>query len=102
MAIVSGSSAEIERVAADRAAWAQVLADVAVVTVTPFTADGLRAVDHAGLKRNLERLIHGGIRLLVAGGNTGEFASLSDAEAVETVRTHVRAARGRGRVIAGV
>jgi 4-hydroxy-tetrahydrodipicolinate synthase len=102
MTMVSGSSADLERVAADRAAWAPVLADVAVVTVTPFTADGLRAVDHGGLERNLDRLIRGGVRLLVAGGNTGEFASLSDEEVVETVRTHVRAARGRGRVIAGV
>jgi 4-hydroxy-tetrahydrodipicolinate synthase len=96
MTIASG------RVAADRAAWAQILADVAVVTVTPFAADDIRSVDHAGLERNLERLLAGGIRLLVAGGNTGEFAALSQAEAVEIVRTHARAARGRARVIAGV
>jgi 4-hydroxy-tetrahydrodipicolinate synthase len=108
MTIVSGSSAHsgpsegLARLAADRAAWARVLADVAVVTVTPFSADGLRAVDHAGLERNLERLIRGGVRLLVAGGNTGEFAALSDEEVAETVRTHVRIARGRARVIAGV
>ena len=102
MTIVSGSGAEIEGVAPDRAAWAPVLADVAVVTVTPFTADGLRAIDHGGLERNLDRLIRGGVRLLVPGGNTGEFAALSAGEVAETVRTHVRAARGRGRVIAGV
>lgn len=87
---------------ADRGAWADILADVAVVTVTPFADDDLRRVDHAGLERNLERLLDGGIRLLVAGGNTGEFASLSQAEAVEIVRTHSRIARGRARVIAGV
>jgi 4-hydroxy-tetrahydrodipicolinate synthase len=72
------------------------------VTVTPFAADDLRSVDDAGLERNLERLLDGGVRLLVAGGNTGEFASLSRAEAVEIVRTHSRIARGRARVIAGV
>jgi 4-hydroxy-tetrahydrodipicolinate synthase len=108
MTIVSGSNTQsgptgaLARLAADRAAWARVLADVAVVTVTPFSSDGLRAVDHAGLERNLERLIGGGIRLLVAGGNTGEFAALSDDEIVETVRTHVGQARGRARVIAGI
>jgi len=107
MTIVTGSSAEsgrtggLARLAADRAVWARILADVAVVTVTPFT-DGLRAVDHAGLERNLERLIGGGVRLLVTGGNTGEFAALSDEEIAETVGTHVRLAHGRARVIAGV
>lgn len=102
MTIASGSTAEVGRVAADRAAWARILADVAVVTVTPFSGDRLRSVDHAGLERNLERLIRGGVRLLVAGGNTGEFAALSDAEITETVRTHAHIARGRARVIAGV
>ena len=38
----------------------------------------------------------------MAGGNTGEFAALSEAEIVDTVRTHVRVARGRARVIAGI
>jgi 4-hydroxy-tetrahydrodipicolinate synthase len=108
MTIVSGSHPQpgpaggLSRLASDREAWAGILADVAVVTVTPFAAEDLRSVDHAGLERNLERLLDGGIRLLVPGGNTGEFASLSRAEAVEIVRTHSRVARGRARVIAGV
>ncbi len=107
MTIAPGSSAEtgpaggLPREAADRAAWASILADVAVVTVTPFSGD-LQSVDHAGLERNLERLIHGGVKVLVAGGNTGEFAALSQEETVEVVRTHARVARGRARVIAGV
>ena len=88
-------------VGADRAAWTRILADVSVVTVTPFSAD-LRSVDHGGLERNLERLIRGGVQVLVAGGNTGEFAALSQDEAVEITRTHARVARGRARVIAGV
>jgi 4-hydroxy-tetrahydrodipicolinate synthase len=107
MTIAPGSGAETEpaggplRVGADRPAWSRILADVAVVTVTPFSPD-LRSVDHHGLEQNLERLIRGGARLLVAGGNTGEFAALSQEEIVEIVRAHVRVARGRARVIAGV
>jgi 4-hydroxy-tetrahydrodipicolinate synthase len=102
MTISSGLGAETGQVGADRAAWARILADVAVVTVTPFSGDRLRNVDHAGLERNLEHLIRGGVQLLVAGGNTGEFAALSEAEVIETVRTHARLARGRARVIAGI
>ena len=107
MTIAPGWGAEIEpagglpRVATDRAAWTRILADVAVVTVTPFSGN-LRSVDHRGLERNLEHLVGRGVQMLVAGGNTGEFAALSQDEAVETVRTHARVARGRARVIAGV
>jgi 4-hydroxy-tetrahydrodipicolinate synthase len=107
MTIAPGSGADTEparglpRVAADRTAWTQILADVSVVTVTPFSPD-LRGVDHGGLEQNLERLIRGGVRVLVAGGNTGEFAALSQDEAVEITRTHARVASGRARVIAGV
>ena len=101
VAHVDGNS-QLGQVTADRRAWREILADVAVVTVTPFSADGLRSVDHAGLERNLDRLIRGGVRLLVAGGNTGEFAALSDDEVAEIVRTQVSIARGRARVIAGV
>jgi 4-hydroxy-tetrahydrodipicolinate synthase len=107
MTIAPRSGAETEpagglpRVGADRTAWARILADVAVVTVTPFSGD-LQSVDRHGLEQNLEHLVRGGAQLLVAGGNTGEFAALSNDEAVETVRVHVRVARGRARVIAGV
>jgi 4-hydroxy-tetrahydrodipicolinate synthase len=97
-----GRSVGLPREAADRSAWRRTLADVAVVTVTPFSGDRLQRVDHEGMTRNLQRLIQGGVRLLVAGGNTGEFAALSESEVVETVRTHARVARGRARVIAGI
>ncbi len=86
----------------DRRVWREILADVAVVTVTPFSGERLETVDHEGMTRNLERLVEGGVRLLVAGGNTGEFAALSGTEVIDTVRTHVQAARGRARVVAGV
>jgi 4-hydroxy-tetrahydrodipicolinate synthase len=108
MTAVTSSAAPIDGshglplVIADRQSWREILADVAVVTVTPFSGDRLQAVDHEGLERNLERLVRGGARLLVAGGNTGEFAALSEAEVVDVVRTHARVARGRARVIAGV
>src|SRR5437016_4815416 len=89
-------------IGADRASWREILADVAVVTVTPFRGDQLERVDHDGLRRNLEHVLAGGARLLVAGGNTGEFASLARDEAIEIVRTHVAVAAGRARVLAGV
>jgi 4-hydroxy-tetrahydrodipicolinate synthase len=89
-------------VAVSRTSWREILADVAVVTVTPFAGDGLESVDHQGLERNIDHLVRAGVRLLVAGGNTGEFAALSGSEIVEIVRTHVGVARGRARVIAGV
>jgi 4-hydroxy-tetrahydrodipicolinate synthase len=95
-------SARLPRAAANRTAWIQILADVAVVTVTPFSDGDLRSVDHSGLAQNLEHLIRGGCRLLVAGGNTGEFAALSEDESARIVRTHTRVADGRARVIAGV
>jgi 4-hydroxy-tetrahydrodipicolinate synthase len=88
--------------AVDRTAWREILADVAVVTVTPFRGDRLELIDHDGMARNIQHLLRGGVRLVVAGGNTGEFAALSPTEVVETVRTHVRAATGRARVLAGV
>jgi 4-hydroxy-tetrahydrodipicolinate synthase len=85
----------------DRAAW-RALADVAVVTVTPFAGKNLEEVDHGGLAGNLEHVLEGGVRLLVSGGNTGEFAAIAPTEAVEVVRTHARVADGRARVIAGI
>jgi 4-hydroxy-tetrahydrodipicolinate synthase len=95
-------SAGLTPIGADREAWRRVLADVAVVTVTPFSGERLERIDREGMARNLGHLVDGGVRLLVAGGNTGEFAALSDAELVEAVATHVDAARDRARVIAGI
>jgi 4-hydroxy-tetrahydrodipicolinate synthase len=103
---MSGPSPSVARpttsVGLDRDAWRRILADVAVITVTPFAGDRLERVDHDGMERNLVHLLGGGIRLLVAAGNTGEFAALSEAEVVEIVRTHVTTAAGQARVIAGV
>jgi 4-hydroxy-tetrahydrodipicolinate synthase len=86
----------------DRKRWCAILNDVAVVTVTPFSGPRLEAVDREGLERNVRWLVDRGVRLLVAGGNTGEFAALSPAELSEVVAAHVAAAAGRARVLAGV
>lgn len=55
-----GPSAGLTPAAADRPTWARILADVSVVTVTPFLGEGPRSVDHAGLERNLEHFLRGG------------------------------------------
>lgn len=86
----------------DRTRWRAILSDVAVVTVTPFAGPQQAAIDRPGLERNVRWLVDRGVRLLVAGGNTGEFAALSPTELIEVVAAHVAAAAGRARVIAGV
>jgi 4-hydroxy-tetrahydrodipicolinate synthase len=89
-----------DRRRADRERWCSILADVSVVTVTPF--DGGDSVDLAGLRRNLAHVLDGGARIVVAGGNTGEVWSLSDDELVKVTLAHAEAAAGRATVIGGV
>ena len=48
------------------------------ITVTPFTADG--AFDHAGLARNIERVIGLGFDGILIGGTYGEFPAMSGEE----------------------
>lgn len=66
--------------------------------VTPM-AQG--AIDVEALHRLVDHQIDSGIDALVAVGTTGESATLSRAELVETVRETVKAARGRVPVVAG-
>ena len=75
------------------------LEGVFVVTVTPFTASG--AVDHAGLKKNIDWLIGEGVNGVIPLGSTGEFASLEEEDKVKVVDTVVRAADGRVPVVVG-
>ncbi len=75
---------------------------MAVLTVTPFAGRELDSVDGAALEANLAFLVRRGARLLVAGGNTAEFATLTPAERLEVVRVHVAAGAGGVRVLAGV
>jgi len=70
-----------------------------VAMTTPFTKDD--NVDLDGLRRLTEFYIENGIRTVIADGSTGEFASLSEDERRQVIKTVVEAARGRLTVIAG-
>jgi 4-hydroxy-tetrahydrodipicolinate synthase len=70
-----------------------------VAIVSPFRSDGL--VDEAGLRRNIDFLIEGGVAGIVPCGTTGESATLSWDEHLRVVDIAVEQARGRVQVIAG-
>ncbi|MEA4999847.1 MAG: 4-hydroxy-tetrahydrodipicolinate synthase [Candidatus Limiplasma sp.] len=70
----------------------------AVALVTPF-ANG--QVDTAAIERLVEMQIAGGTKAIVACGTTGEPTTMTADERELTVRTIVKAARGRVPVIAG-
>lgn len=76
------------------------LEHVAVTTVTPMREDG--KIDLSAIAPQVEAITEGGIRILVPCGNTGEFASLDDAEARAVVEATVEAAPGGTTVVAGV
>jgi 4-hydroxy-tetrahydrodipicolinate synthase len=76
------------------------LTGCATALVTPFAKDG--AVDDATMRALVRRQLDGGVRLLVPCGTTGEGATLSADEQRRVIGLTVEAARGRGRVIAGV
>jgi len=80
-----------------RAEW---LRGCATALVTPFTTDG--AVDEARMRALVERLIAGGVKLLVPCGTTGESATLSSDEQQRVIAITIAAAKGKARVIAGV
>ncbi len=65
---------------------------------TPFDAD--EQIDHALLRRVVERSIAGGVDGVVACGSTGEFAAMSGDERIALVDTVVGQAAGRVPVIA--
>jgi 4-hydroxy-tetrahydrodipicolinate synthase len=73
---------------------------ILAAVVTPFTGDG-SAVDEAGVKRQAEHIIGGGIHGLVAGGSTGEFTTLTAAERKQTAELYIEAADGRVPVVVG-
>jgi 4-hydroxy-tetrahydrodipicolinate synthase len=66
---------------------------------TPF--DDNDRVDYAAFERLCERQIGAGAKAIVVAETTGEMSTLTPAEHGAVVRTAVRAARGRVRVIAG-
>jgi len=67
--------------------------------VTPFRADG--AVDEPALNALVHAQIAAGIELLVPCGTTGETATLSDSEWLQTIEVTCGAAAGRVPVFAG-
>ncbi len=70
------------------------------VLITPFTEDG-SAVDFAALADLVDWQIKEGIHGLIPLGSTGEFLSLTDAEAEAVAATAIKAARGRVPVLIG-
>lgn len=66
--------------------------------VTPFDAYG---VDFAALDRLLENQLSAGVEALVAGGTTGEAATLEREELLALVAHCVRFCDGRAKIIAG-
>ena len=76
------------------------LSTVVAIPVTPFGPDG--AVDwdtHAAL---IARLVEHGVEVVTPNGNTGEFYTLTPAEARRAVESAVAAVDGRAEVMAGV
>lgn len=74
------------------------LSGVLTALATPFDQD--ETIDTAVLRRIVDRSIHGGVDGVVAGGSTGEFASLSSEERILLVDTVVQHTAGRVPVIA--
>lgn len=75
------------------------LRGVAPIPITPFTADG--RLDEAGYARNLERMLAGGIRLIIPNGGTSEFQALTPAEAARITELACRVAAGPAHVVVG-
>ena len=76
---------------------------IVVFAPTPFVeAGGQTQVDVAGLERNMEFLVQGGMPVVVVCGGVGELWDLSVEEHLQVVRTAVRQAAGRMVVFAGV
>ncbi|KPV40910.1 dihydrodipicolinate synthase [Alicyclobacillus ferrooxydans] len=81
--------------------WGQALRTISAIPVTPF--DRLtKEIDWAGVEANVEFLIHSGIKVVVACGNTSEFYALTLKEAKAVTERVVQVAAGRALVIAGV
>lgn len=75
------------------------LAGVSAIPVTPFDERG--EIDELELRRVVRWIAEAGVEVLVACGNTGEQASLTEAEAARVTALTVEAA-SRATVLAGV
>lgn len=74
------------------------LRGVLTALATPFNAD--EDIDFDALRALVERSIHGGVDGVVAGGSTGEFASLSAEERQQVIEAIIEYVDGRVPVIA--
>ncbi|MGG1514172.1 dihydrodipicolinate synthase family protein [Paenibacillus oryzisoli] len=81
-------------------AFMESLKGINAIPVTPFDAEG--RIDYPVFAEVLEHLIASGIQTIYPCGNTGEFYSLTQEEARESVSFAVRHIGGRAKVIAGV
>jgi 4-hydroxy-tetrahydrodipicolinate synthase len=76
------------------------LGTVIAIPVTPFGTDG--TVDWDGHAALIRRLVGHGVEVVTPNGNTGEFYTLTPAEARRAVESAVTAVEGRAEVMAGV
>jgi 4-hydroxy-tetrahydrodipicolinate synthase len=76
------------------------LATVVAIPVTPFDEAG--DVDGDAHVRVVRRLVDGGVTVLTANGNTGEFYSLAQDEARLLAESTIKAATGSAEIMVGV
>jgi len=72
----------------------------ATALVTPMHADG--SMDRGALRRIVDHQVAGGVKILVPVGTTGESATSTAEEDIETIRTVIEQSNGRAKVIAGI
>ncbi len=75
-------------------------AGLSVALVTPMHDDG--RIHEPDLRAHVERMVAGGVDVLMPCGTTGEGVTLSPEEHAEVVRMVVETAAGRAPVVAGV
>ncbi len=76
------------------------LATVAAIPVTPLGAGG--EPDWEAHGRIIGRMLDAGLTLITPNGNTGEFSTLTAAEARQAAESAARVCAGRAEVLAGV
>jgi 4-hydroxy-tetrahydrodipicolinate synthase len=88
----------LDQATADRLRSA--LATVVAIPVTPFDEAG--DIDWGAHARVIRRLIDGGVTVLTANGNTGEFYSLGQDEARQAAESTIKTAAGGAEIMVGV
>lgn len=76
-----------------------IITGLGTAIITPFHPD--ESVDHASLKKLVEKQIADGVDFLVACGSTGEASTLTEDETDTVIATVIEAAAGRIPVVAG-